>query len=345
MSIKNYGLIIALLLSINSKASSEENLENSVPPIQYPEKKRDEMQVRKEIKNSFIKSEDLNSNYPQLNSLNQIPSNEGKKNSLLENNESIKKGSEPITDLKGQKTFDELIGQNISKKKNEASKKNMNVTLKESEQPSRQSELWKVFLISTIFISVLALIGYLLTKIRKKGFLFSNNKNEKVMDIVSTLSISPKRQVMILKIRDQEIVVSNTEAGIQFLTDISAANSGRNIQERKQYQISDKFLLPKNNEKSLTEKTEIQQVQVEKINDKKSDILLRALKSINSNSVGTKKQPVSDANKTESFPKYLANQFENEGKKEVKKKDEEVDSVENVTNLIREKLRSMKPLN
>ena len=31
--------------------------------------------------------------------------------------------------------------------------------------------------------------------------------------------------------------------------------------------------------------------------------------------------------------------------KEVKKKDDDVDSVENVTNLIREKLRSMKPLN
>ena len=345
MSIKKYGLVVAVLLSICNKASSEENIENTVPPMQYPEKKRDEMQVRKEIKNSFIKSEDLNSNYPQLNSLNQNPNNEVKKNSFIESNDSIKKDSEPITELKGQKTFDELIGQNISKKKNETSKKSMNVNLKESEQPSRQSELWKVFLISTIFISVLAILGYLLTKIRKKGFLFANNKNEKVMDIVSTLSISPKRQVMILKIRDQEIVVSNTEAGIQFLTDISSANSNRNIQERRQYQISDKFLLSKNNEKSLTEKSEIQQAQVEKSNDKKSDILLRALKSINTNSVGTKKQAINEANKAEAFPKYLANQFENEGKKDVKKKEEEVDSVENVTNLIREKLRSMKPLN
>ncbi|MGY3803403.1 flagellar biosynthetic protein FliO [Pigmentibacter ruber] len=345
MSIKKYGFIVALLLSIYNIASSEENFENSVPPIQYPEKKRDEMQVRKEIKDSFIKSEDLNNTYPQVNSLNQNINNEVKKSNYNQNNDFIKKETEQPTDLKGQKTFDEMIGQNISKKKNEVSKKNMNVALKESEQPTRQSELWKVFLISTIFIAILAILGYLLTKIRKKGFLFSNNKNEKVMDIVSTLSISPKRQVMILKIRDQEIVVSNTEAGIQFLTDISLSNSNRGSQERKQYQISDKFLLPKNNEKSLTEKTEMQQVQVEKINDKKSDILLRALKSINSNSVGTKKQVANENNKSEAFPKYLANQFESEGKKEIKKKEEEVDSVENVTNLIREKLRSMKPLN
>lgn len=341
----------AVILLISQVALSQENFDNSVPPIQYPEKRHDEMQVRKDIKNSFINNDEPLSS---LNSLNTIspPNNETKQNLNNGNLANLKNETEAQSDVKSQKTFDDLIGQTIAKKKNENSKKNMNIVLKENEQPSRQSELWKVFLISSFFVCILGFLGFILTKFKKKGFIFSNNKNEKMMDIISTLPISPKRQVMILKIRDQEIVVSNTEAGIQFLTEINSNYVSRNYNERKQVQISDKFILPKNNEKLLTEKSEVsqyQQTEKEKLGEKKSDILLRALKSINSNTLGQKKSTISENNslntKGDSFPKYLANQFENEGKKEVKKRDEDVDSVENVTNLIREKLRSMKPLN
>ncbi len=324
------------IIFIFSTTYAQDNLDNSVPPIQYPEKKNDEMQFRKDIKNSFYKNDDsiLNTN------------NQEKSNIINRNIKDTNKDAS--SDINNQTSFEELMGQTISKKKTE-NKKNLNLSNKEIEAQGRPSELWKVFLISTIFVSIIGFLGYLLTKFRKRG-MFSISKSEKMMDIISTLSISPKRQVMILRIRDQEIVVSNTETGINFLTEISGGYSNKNLQEKKQLQISDKFLMPKN-EKSILDKVENQNLSSEKNVEKKSDILLKALKSINSNNLNQKKNNNTEQassttqNKSEGFPKYLANQFENESKKEIKKKDDDGDSVENVTNLIREKLRSMKPLN
>ncbi len=329
-----FGLVNIFFIFNSSNA--QDNLDNSVPPIQYPEKKNDEMQFRKDIKNSFYKNDDI-----ILNTNNQD------KNNIM--NRNIKEtNKESSSDINNQTSFEELMGQSISKKKPE-NKKTLNISNKEMEAQGRPSELWKVFLISTIFVSIIGFLGYLLTKFRKRG-MFSISKSEKMMDIISTLSISPKRQVMILRIRDQEIVVSNTETGINFLTEISGGYSNKNLQEKKQLQISDKFLMPKN-EKSILDKVEHQNSSSEKNVEKKSDILLKALKSINSNNLNQKKNNNSEQNlsstqnKSEGFPKYLANQFENESKKEIKKKEDDGDSVENVTNLIREKLRSMKPLN
>lgn len=335
MHCKSLFLGLINILFIFNLSFAQGNLDNIVPPIQYPEKKNDEMQFRKEIKNSFYKSDDL------INNLNSQDSkiNNDTSNAVIKDNSS---------DINNQKSFEELMGQNITKKKSD-SKKNSNITLKESENQGRPSELWKVFLISTLFVSIIGFLGFLLTRFRKKG-MFSITKAEKMMDVVSTLSISPKRQVMIIRIRDQEIVVSNTETGINFLTELGGSFNNRSMQDKKQVQISDKFLLPKN-EKSILDKMEQQTSMTDRAPEKKSDILLKALKSINSNSLNQKKSISSEQNsnvpqnKSEGFPKYLANQFENESKKEIKKKEEDVDSVENVTNLIREKLRSMKPLN
>ena len=335
MHCKSLFLGLINILFIFNLSFAQGNLDNIVPPIQYPEKKNDEMQFRKEIKNSFYKSDDL------INNLNSQDSkiNNDTSNAVIKDNSS---------DINNQKSFEELMGHNITKKKSD-SKKNSNITLKESENQGRPSELWKVFLISTLFVSIIGFLGFLLTRFRKKG-MFSITKAEKMMDVVSTLSISPKRQVMIIRIRDQEIVVSNTETGINFLTELGGSFNNRSMQDKKQVQISDKFLLPKN-EKSILDKMEQQTSMTDRAPEKKSDILLKALKSINSNSLNQKKSISSEQNsnvpqnKSEGFPKYLANQFENESKKEIKKKEEDVDSVENVTNLIREKLRSMKPLN
>lgn len=324
---------VSLLFNITF---AEDIYESTVPPIQYPEKNNDEMQARKDIKNSFFKNEDINSNSQENNLINKI--------------NVIPYINEPILEKQKQKSLEELMDKNIPKNKHEA-KNNSKLKVQDQDALGRPSEAWKIFMISIIFVSIIGTLGYLLTKFRKKG-IFSLTKSEKIMDIISTLPISPKRQILILKIRDQEIVVSNTESGISFLTEINGALPGRNMLD-KRVQLSDKFLLPKQ-EKNLfdkiEQKNEQNSAQSEKNSEKKSDILLRALKSINSNNLNQKKNKTSEEalptqNKADSFPKYLANQFESESKKEIKKKDEEVDSVENVTNLIREKLRSMKPLN
>lgn len=312
---------------------ADENNEISVPPIQYPEKVTDEMQVRKEIKNSFFKNENL-----------VAPSLEKNYTEKNINNNNYKKEQSP--QINQQNNLEDIIDKSIQKKRNEI-KSNNQINLTEQDFSGKSSETWKIFLISTLFISTISILGFLLIKMRRKG-VFSISKADKIMDIISTMPISPKRQILILKIKDQEIVIANTENGINFLTEINNSTPLKNIIDKKQMQLNEKFLLPKN------EKIEQNISNIDKPVEKKSDILLKALKSLNSNSLGQKKNNASDIdnsinsnsqNKAENFPKYLINQFENESKKELKKKDDEVDSVDNVTNLIREKLRSMKPLN
>ncbi|APJ02717.1 flagellar biosynthetic protein FliO [Silvanigrella aquatica] len=330
---------IGFLFSPAFAQEKSNNYESTVPPIQYPEKNNDEMQVRKDIKSSFYKYDDTNSPISESQPAKKI------------NNTPTTTSRNFLDEKPKEKSFEDILEKNETPKKIE-NKKNERLNFSSQTNTSRPSELWKLFLLSVIFIGILASLGYLLTRLRNKG-LFAISKTDKVMDIISTLPISPKRQIMILKIRDQEIVVSNTENGINFLTEVSGGLVNRSLQEKRQLPISDKFLLPKQ-EKNLydkiEQKNEINNTQNDKNTERKSDILLKALKSINSNNLNQRKNKPAEensnsSNKTETFPKYLANQFENESKKEVKKRDEEVDSVENVTNLIREKLRSMKPLN
>lgn len=144
------------------------------------------------------------------------------------------------------------------------------------------------------------------------------------MEIVSTLSLSPKRQIIILKIRDQEIVLSSTESGINFITEVSGLNShSKPLLDKRQSHIIDKLPLQRQDRMisdKLEGKNDSNTYSQEKISEKKSDILLKALKSINSNSLNQKTNKDSDEapltqNKVDNFPKYLANQFENESKK------------------------------
>ena len=340
-------LVIIFILNfifLFNRSLAENEYESSVPPIQYPDKKNDEMQVRKEIKNSFYKYDEIN---PNNNFENKVNKNSNIITSVNSNDSDSEKNSN-----NNQKTFEELISKSAYKNRNDSKNKNT-LNLKEQETPiNKNSEMWKIFLMSSFFVAIIGFIGYVLSKFRKKG-MFSLTKTEKVMNIVSTLPISPKRQILIIKIRDQEIVVSNTESGISFLTELSNSSFNRSVQEKKQTQLSEKLLIT-SQEKNNYEKNEQKNNNINLLNDKnpekKSDILLKALKSINANNLSQKKNKQTEEsspiqNKVDSFPKYLANQFENESKKEVKKKDDDVDSVENVTNLIREKLRSMKPLN
>ncbi len=209
----------------------------------------------------------------------------------------------------------------------------------------KETSLWQSASLVVAFISMLGALAFIMQKINKKSF-FKKQKIENVMNIISTISISPKRQIMLLQIRDKEIVISNTESGINFISDIqNRALQKESIEEKRPLKLSN-FMnnFEKKievNENKLTENKLIE-------NNKKSDILMKAIKKIEKEKkeeVNKKEEKLLENNSNSAiFPKYISNIFENESKKEVKKKDDN-DSVESVTNLIREKLRSMKPLN
>lgn len=215
------------------------------------------------------------------------------------------------------------------------------------KENKNEPSLWQGASLVVGFISLIGILAFILTRFHKKGG-FKKVKNDKAMNIISTLSISPKRQVMLLQIRDKEIVISNTETGINFISDMGNTVVNRELAiEKKPFQISN-FIksIPASEQKNPNNETEDKN----SFHEKKSDILMKALKRIENNQTvpeknNNKEENVPETNEANGkFPKYFSSIFENESKKEIKKK-EEPDSVENVTNLIREKLRSMKPLN
>ena len=205
-----------------------------------------------------------------------------------------------------------------------------------------EPSLWQGASIVVAFISVIGILALFLRRIGKKG-LFKKSKTENCMQIISSLSISPKRQIMLVQIKDMEFAISNTESGISFLSEINSSHQQREIHtEKKPYQISSYSTTP---EDKIIDKNPLEKANKTLIDNKKSDILMKALKRMEKvpEPVKVENKKADTLEASPSFPKYYSTIFENESKKEIVKKEDQ-ESVENVTNLIREKLRSMKPL-
>ena len=312
---KNILFLIFFLISYSTYSFAEDN-SPIIPAIQTYNKPDDKFQVPLLINNGTQDS---------TQKIETVVSQEAKEQSLI-----------------SKKSMTPIAAENDADFKLFLDKKNF---LKDNK---KEPSLWQGASLVVGFISLLGILAFMMTKIHRKG-LFKKPKNESAMNIISTLSINPKRQVMLLQIRDKEIVISNTETGISFIADIGNSGIAKDTPiEKKPFQISN-FIKSLPNYEAAKEKQPPEVENKSFINDKKSDILMKALKRIEKEPE-TEKAPKNDENKPNNndgsgkFPKYFSNIFENEAKKEVKKK-EEPDSVENVTNLIREKLRSMKPLN
>jgi flagellar biogenesis protein FliO len=158
---------------------------------------------------------------------------------------------------------------------------------------------------------------------------------------------------MVLKIKDKEIVIANTEHGISLLTQLESCGKPEvfdaNSAQKKSMQIFEPTQSKESKEIPIKNLSEIDPKQNLSFKEKKSDILIQALKKMEKNSSielneEARNNEQSTPESSARFPKYFSNAFELESNKDIKKKDE-TDSIENVTSLIREKLRSMKPLN
>ncbi|MES2616044.1 MAG: flagellar biosynthetic protein FliO, partial [Bdellovibrionota bacterium] len=146
--------------------------------------------------------------------------------------------------------------------------------LKENkDEPS----LWQGASLVVGFISFIGIIAFILAKIGKRGF-FKTVKEDKEINIISTLSISPKRQIMLVQVRDKEIVITNTESGICFLAEAgSRVEAKETAMEKKQFQIEN-FIKSLPTQEAIKAKQEPEVENKSIINEKKSDILMKALK-------------------------------------------------------------------
>lgn len=206
-----------------------------------------------------------------------------------------------------------------------------------------ESNLYQAISITAAALSAIALGGFLLVRARKSGG-FGFGKQDQMMEVVSRLSIGPKRQILLVKIRGQEIAIASTEAGIQFLSEIG-------------FPMRNEISLPSAHSRlSMADASSaakrLRQEESEPVENKRGDLLVQAFKQLKDKKLGnvkskedavpepTIKQASTSGSK---FPKYLANAFDQEAKRDLPSQSGD-ESAESVTNLIREKLKGMKTL-
>jgi len=264
---------------------------------------------------------------------------------------------------------------------------------------------WQSSAIMGGMLLVLASAGVILVRFKNRG-LFPASRQEKLMEIVGTLALAPKRSVILVRIKGEEFALASTEHGISFLKSIGETgvvtsnattpsfSQARETLSARLGQTSKSFDVPvparpraiaspdasaaaiastAHSAPALTKvgTSEDEAAALARGTGSKSDLLLSALRNIRGKAapepVAERSEPKPgraqiekpeptpkvEAAKGNAFPRYLANAFAEEGKREIKKQRPdarteaaatEEHQVESVTSLIREKLRDMKPL-
>lgn len=243
---------------------------------------------------------------------------------------------------------------------------------------------WTAYATGGFLILGLAATGVMMVRLRQ-GKTFGLNKSEKQMQLVSTLALSPKRQIILVRIRDKEVALASTEQGITLLTELPSHNKhssamlddGGNEEPRRrksQQRIAEEEparMIASGVSESVGQETAIA----------RSEMLMGALKNLREKNLRGKESSSSSENLpsasirssaleasekkiTESvsespskseptlkqtraaFPKYLANAFEQESKRSISANSNSSGSDEagNVTNMIRERLKDLRPL-
>lgn len=203
----------------------------------------------------------------------------------------------------------------------------------------------------------LGIFGITLVRLKKRGKLGFGKSERAQMEIISQMTLSPKRKIILVRIRDQEIALASTEQGITMLTEVGTVKPAR------------QSIAATNVETRLVSAPRTETKTRESVSDsvaaaKKSESFLNALKNIktkaaqqettsnnqtHNTSNDTQKPTANKASPTMNqtrgaFPKYLANAFQQEGNRKVSGKSVEngdEENLENVTNMIREKLKNI----
>lgn len=285
--------------------------------------------------------------------------------------------SEPLTEEKSPTNATDFLFAENQSGTNEVTKGQEAGAVAGDQSPeailsATEPNLWQGATYVAFAIFGIAILGMTMVRLKRRGAL-AFQKQEKDMEILSTLPVGPKRQIILVKIRDQEIALASTEQGLSFLTEVIAAKP--TVTRGLPAAITNKVIqarahateaLPRavtSETNAATHKEAVSENLSAKKPEAKSEIFLQALKSLKAKNAQapqkkietpeakTQAEESGTADKTPtvkqtraSFPKYLANAFENEQKRTLTQEAEE-ESVESVTNMIREKLKSMSSFN
>lgn len=212
--------------------------------------------------------------------------------------------------------------------------------------------LWQTALVVGSFLAGLGTLGFLLTRLRNGKTLRPNlQRSERPMEIVHSLGLGPKRQLVLVSVRGREVLLSSTEAGICLLCDL---NQPQPVAAALPMTLPSRVIEPPTRQLPVAAKEEAPR------DAQKVEILRDALKNLRERKA-TKREEATPAPTPEEkpapkkkeqapFPKYLAAAFEQESKRSLQpenvaetapKQPASDESVENITRMIRDRLRSM----
>lgn len=239
---------------------------------------------------------------------------------------------------------------------------------------------WSSYAAVSFLVLGMAATGLLVVKL-KHGKRLTGGKLERQMQVVSTLPLSPKRQLLLVKIKGKEIALASTENGITLLTEIEP--DSQNTRQLVDDSGGDDIRRKKVQQRMIREEPSkmIAATAEDSLDDSamaRSEMLMGALKNLREKSMKSKPALRTDAAEAEStggssthtspmtqepkqnyqqgtgkaqptmrqtraaFPKYLANAFEKEASRPSTQA--AADEAGNVTNLIRERLKDLRPL-
>lgn len=247
---------------------------------------------------------------------------------------------------------------------------------------------WSGIMAGGFLILGIAAAGVMAVRI-KQGRGFAAGRSEKQLQLITSMSLSPKRQIILVRIRDKEVALASTEHGITMLTELSPQGSAQMTmlgdggnEEPRRRKVQQKIV--QDEPVKLVASGTTREVDAgHETAIARSEMLMGALKNLReknlrNRSSGQSEAPVSTANiqtqemtaaerkitepaeqsrsKAEStmkqtrtaFPKYLANAFEQESKRALPQNQNQAQSSQdeagNVTNMIRERLKELRPL-
>lgn len=251
------------------------------------------------------------------------------------------------------------------------------------------SSPWSTLLAGGFLILGIAAAGVMIVRL-KQGRGLALGKTEKQLQLITSMHLAPKRQIILVRIRDKEVALASTEHGITLLTELQAQSKNnlsliddggneeprrRKVQQR-QFKDEPGQLVASS---SQTDESVGQETAAAR-----SEMLLGALKNLReknlknkfskveeseqnvssrnqeSNTQERKIDGASEKSKPEStlkqtraaFPKYLANAFEQESRRALptqqsqqsQQNQQSQDDAGSVTNMIRERLKELRPL-
>lgn len=227
-------------------------------------------------------------------------------------------------------------------------------------------------LVIATFLAGLGALGILLVRLRGRAPLRSSTKGERPLHIVQSLNLNPKRQIMLVSVRGQEILLTSTESGVSLLSELNRPQTPVAIAPAPSYlpahtpqrehareaplrALPEAESPPKAAANTSRDKTEILRGALRNLREKRAIQEPEAKSTKIETNAQPPPTPATDTTakkRGNAFPRYLAATFEEESRRQLNESEQASaanlsqaapaeETVESITQMIRDRLRTM----